>query len=76
MQFCPTDEAFSGLPNGTLANMTNEDLKKLLQGHIIPETQFFAHLLMANNKLFPTMAGTTKKLTLDGKGKSKLYMFY
>lgn len=35
--FAPTDEAFQKLPEGTLENLTKEDLTKLLKRHIVME---------------------------------------
>ncbi len=33
--FAPTDEAFASLPEGTLDNMTDEEIAELLQKHVI-----------------------------------------
>jgi uncharacterized surface protein with fasciclin (FAS1) repeats len=36
--FAPTDEAFAKLPEGTLAEMSDEDLTNLLKQHLVVET--------------------------------------
>lgn len=65
--FAPTDEAFAALPEGTLDELTPEDISAILLGHVVEGNVMAADVVTLADTEVETVGGDLWMVTVDGE---------